>query len=87
MELDFSKEGNITGGVIVDYLLEKNRVVSQNPEERNFHIFYSLCAGISAEEKSKYLLYEPEKYHYLNQVNICFIPYPIVAHGSVIESA
>ncbi|XP_057292691.1 unconventional myosin-X-like isoform X2 [Hydractinia symbiolongicarpus] len=67
MELSFSNSGNINGGVIVDYLLEKNRVVRQNPNERNFHIFYALCAGTPTESRALYHLYPPEKYYYLSQ--------------------
>ncbi|XP_012736482.2 unconventional myosin-X isoform X3 [Fundulus heteroclitus] len=68
IQLHFSECGNIHGGCVIDYLLEKNRVVRQNPGERNYHIFYALLAGASKEDKSLYFLEEPaESFHYLSQ--------------------
>jgi myosin heavy subunit len=50
------------GANINHYLLEKTRVVTQGEGERNYHIFYSLIKGASAEEKGLYsILDEPEK--------------------------
>ncbi|XP_061827499.1 unconventional myosin-X [Nerophis lumbriciformis] len=68
IQLHFSQNGNIQGGCIVDYLLEKNRVVRQNPGERNYHIFYVMLAGADKDHRDMYLLSEgPESYHYLSQ--------------------
>uniref|UniRef100_UPI00398E4DB6 unconventional myosin-X-like n=1 Tax=Pristiophorus japonicus TaxID=55135 RepID=UPI00398E4DB6 len=67
IQLHFSQNGNIHGGGIVDYLLEKNRVVRQNPEERNYHIFYALLAGTDSQQKEALCLSEAESYHYLRQ--------------------
>uniref|UniRef100_A0A8V5G6P6 Uncharacterized protein n=1 Tax=Melopsittacus undulatus TaxID=13146 RepID=A0A8V5G6P6_MELUD len=59
IQLHFSQHGHIQGG--------RNRVVHQNPGERNYHIFYALLAGVSKEQKESLFLSEPETYHYLNQ--------------------
>nr|XP_020469676.1 unconventional myosin-X-like [Monopterus albus] len=68
IQLHFSESGNIQGGCVIDYLLEKNRVVRQNPGERNYHIFYALLAGASKEHKSLYFLEDSaESFHYLSQ--------------------
>ncbi|CAL8347397.1 unnamed protein product [Merluccius merluccius] len=67
VQLHFGQRGNIQGGKIVDYLLEKNRVVRQNPGERNYHIFYALLAGIHTPQRESLGLCQAESYYYLNQ--------------------
>lgn len=60
----------ILGAKVTEYLLEKSRIVTQAPEERNYHVFYELLAGLSEETKLKYGLLAADKYFYLNQVYI-----------------
>lgn len=67
IQVTFNSKGRMDGGKVQDFLLEKNRVVRQNPGERNYHMFYALLAGASEEQKNILLLSPPEKYHYLKQ--------------------
>ncbi|XP_056592476.1 myosin-IIIb [Triplophysa dalaica] len=57
---------SVKGAKINEYLLEKSRVVHQDDGEQNFHIFYFMLAGISAEDKEMYGLLDPRRYRYLN---------------------
>ena len=66
MEIYFDKKTTeMVGSKIYSYLLERNRVVTQQVNERNFHIFYALFADETA--RSTYGLSAPADYHYLNQ--------------------
>ncbi|XP_022092441.1 unconventional myosin-XV-like [Acanthaster planci] len=69
----FFKKGIINGAKTTDYLLEKSRIVHQGPEERNYHVFYELLAGLSSPEAAKYGLRTAERYHFLNQGGSCRI--------------
>lgn len=63
----YNKSGAIIGAKITQYLLEKSRIITQVPGERNYHIFYELLGGLNDVEKAKYGLLEADKYFYLNQ--------------------
>lgn len=66
IDIHFSRSGAIEGAQIDQYLLEKSRLVSQNEGERNYHIFYSMVAGLTKEEKKILELGDASTYNYLN---------------------
>eukprot|EP00930_Biecheleria_cincta_P069554 TRINITY_DN57282_c0_g1_i1.p1 TRINITY_DN57282_c0_g1~~TRINITY_DN57282_c0_g1_i1.p1 ORF type:complete len:1652 (+),score=454.86 TRINITY_DN57282_c0_g1_i1:128-5083(+) len=45
IEVEFDSGGKLLSAQISNYLLEKCRIITQQPEERNYHIFYQVCAG------------------------------------------
>ncbi|KAJ3012294.1 UNVERIFIED_CONTAM: Myosin type-2 heavy chain 1 [Siphonaria sp. JEL0065] len=62
-----SGQVRITGAKIRTYLLERSRLIFQPATERNYHIFYQLCAAVPAAEKKQLGLDKWESFHYLNQ--------------------
>ncbi|XP_073674988.1 unconventional myosin-If [Garra rufa] len=66
-EIQFSRGGEPDGGKISNFLLEKSRVVSQNENERNFHIFYQLIDGCTPQQREELGIMTPDYYYYLNQ--------------------
>ena len=61
------REGKIVGSTITNYLLEKCRTVVQTSRERNYHIFYQLCSGVTQAQRKALHLEDPASYFYLNQ--------------------
>ncbi|XP_044471715.1 myosin-17-like [Mangifera indica] len=68
VELQFDKNGRISGAAVRTYLLERSRVCQVSDPERNYHCFYLLCAA-PPEVREKYKLDHPKTFHYLNQSN------------------
>ena len=62
IEIHFDGKCQVVGGYISHYLLERARVTSQSPDERNYHIFYQLCAGASEELSKKLHLGPPDAF-------------------------
>ncbi|XP_022536420.2 unconventional myosin-Ic isoform X1 [Astyanax mexicanus] len=71
MDVQFDYKGAPIGGHILNYLLEKSRVVHQNHGERNFHIFYQLLESGHSELLRRLGLDKtnPQQYHYLVKGN------------------
>ncbi|XP_039546729.1 unconventional myosin-IXAa isoform X4 [Pimephales promelas] len=71
IQVNYQESGTVRGAYVEKYLLEKSRLVYQEHNERNYHVFYYLLAGASEEERTSFHLKKPEEYHYLNQQD-CF---------------
>ncbi|KAL6722500.1 hypothetical protein Aduo_017619 [Ancylostoma duodenale] len=67
--MDFLYHKNALSGLSLRTTLplETIRVVSQKPGERNFNVFYELCAGMSSDTKTSYGIRDQQKFFYLTQ--------------------
>ncbi|KAF1778710.1 P-loop containing nucleoside triphosphate hydrolase [Phytophthora cactorum] len=75
IKIQFGQKNEIVGAQIVSYLLEKVRLLHQNPEERSFHIFYELLEGADKELLGVLGLQKGGKYELLNS-------YGPILHGN-----
>ncbi|XP_072264650.1 unconventional myosin-VI isoform X2 [Pyxicephalus adspersus] len=67
VEIHFNEKHSVVGGFVSHYLLEKSRICVQGQDERNYHIFYRLCAGAPEEIRQKLFLNSPDSFRYLNR--------------------
>ncbi|XP_057679101.1 unconventional myosin-VI-like isoform X2 [Corythoichthys intestinalis] len=67
VEIHFNEKNAVVGGFVSHYLLEKSRICRQSREERNYHIFYRLCAGAPDDIRLKFHLGSPDTFRYLNR--------------------
>jgi len=74
IKITFGNNGFISGGSIVSYLLEKNRVVKQGRDERSFHIFYQICEALPPAEKSRLKLTTPDDFEFFNKSGCVRVP-------------
>ncbi|KAK9367129.1 P-loop containing nucleoside triphosphate hydrolase protein [Lipomyces kononenkoae] len=74
IEIQFDSNPDIVGAKIRTYLLERSRLVFQPATERNYHIFYQLCAGATDAEREALGLLPAEEFQYMNQGGDSVIP-------------
>ncbi|CCG83993.1 protein of unknown function [Taphrina deformans PYCC 5710] len=74
LQIQFNSRGEPVGANVINYLLEKNRVVSQIKQERNFHIFYQFTKGAKPHHREKYGIQGPESYLYTSKAGALDVP-------------
>uniref|UniRef100_A0A673ZT75 Myosin VB n=1 Tax=Salmo trutta TaxID=8032 RepID=A0A673ZT75_SALTR len=73
IQIGFDRSYHIIGANMRTYLLEKSRVVFQAEDERNYHIFYQLCASASLPEFKDLALSNAEDFIFTSQGENIFI--------------
>mmetsp|Transcript_101254 Transcript_101254/g.179895 ORF Transcript_101254/g.179895 Transcript_101254/m.179895 type:complete len:1387 (+) Transcript_101254:70-4230(+) len=64
-EMMFNRVGSLIGAGIKTFLLESSRVVSQQPGEKNYHVFYELLAGMDEETTDRLMLFSTVQHYKL----------------------
>uniref|UniRef100_A0AAR2JVK4 Unconventional myosin-Vb n=1 Tax=Pygocentrus nattereri TaxID=42514 RepID=A0AAR2JVK4_PYGNA len=73
IQIGFDRRYHIIGANMRTYLLEKSRVVFQAEDERNYHIFYQLCASACLPEFKDLALSDAEDFTYTSLGENIFI--------------
>uniref|UniRef100_A0A668AK15 Unconventional myosin-Vb n=1 Tax=Myripristis murdjan TaxID=586833 RepID=A0A668AK15_9TELE len=73
IQIGFNRHYHIIGANMRTYLLEKSRVVFQAEDERNYHIFYQLCASASLPEFKDLALSNADDFTYTSLGENIFI--------------
>jgi myosin-6 len=63
IEVHFDSRCQVVGGFISHYLLEKSRICRQSEHERNYHVFYLLCAGAPDKLREQLSITKPDDFH------------------------
>jgi chitin synthase len=67
-EVQFNERGRILGTKTLVFQFDKSRVTQVPSNERTYHVFYSLLAGTTVDEKNAlFINFKPEYFNYLNQ--------------------
>ncbi|CAH0477798.1 unnamed protein product [Peronospora belbahrii] len=74
IKIYYHTDGTISGATTSHFLLEKSRIVGSAESERNYHVFYQMCAGMPMEEKNALKLKPASEFHFLNQGNCFHVP-------------
>lgn len=64
-----AKDGGIEFGTVRNFLLEKSRILTQQRDERSYHIFYQLLKGANWQQRKRYHLRSLNEYKFIN--NYC----------------
>ncbi|CAM9937799.1 unnamed protein product, partial [Discosporangium mesarthrocarpum] len=65
IKLQYSSSWRLCGARTLPFLLEKSRLVHQEKDERNYHVFYQLCKGLSDHHRSELKLGDASQYEML----------------------